>query len=81
MEYTPRYELLNVSPEQRTEFELTPRGIHWDDLDEDISIQGLLAGQGDQSHSSTCSMPHASSSRPPMSDVRLHRKITLSFAA
>ena len=25
-------------------------GIHWDELDEDISIAGLLAGQGDITH-------------------------------
>ena len=40
--------LMNASKEQLAQFELTPRGIHWDLLDEDISIQGLLAGQGDQ---------------------------------
>ena len=39
--------LLNASPEQLEHFQLTPRGIHWDELDEDISIQGLLLGHGD----------------------------------
>ena len=39
--------LLSATPEQRTQFELSPRGIHWEGLDEDISIDGLLAGQGD----------------------------------
>lgn len=39
--------LLRATPEQRMQFELSPRGIHWDQLDEDISIDGLLAGQGD----------------------------------
>jgi hypothetical protein len=39
--------LLTATPEQRLQFELSPRGIHWDDLDEDISIDGLLAGKGD----------------------------------
>jgi Protein of unknown function (DUF2442) len=28
-------------------YELTAFGIHWDALDEDISIAGLLAGRGD----------------------------------
>ncbi len=42
--------LLKASPEQLENFELTPRGVHWDDLDEDISIQGLLLGQGDLTH-------------------------------
>jgi hypothetical protein len=39
--------LLAAAPEQRAQFELTPRGIHWEELDEDISIDGLLAGRGD----------------------------------
>ena len=42
--------LLNASPEQLEDFELTPKGIHWDALDEDISIKGLLLGQGDLTH-------------------------------
>jgi hypothetical protein len=28
-------------------FALSPMGIHWDGLDKDISIAGLLAGRGD----------------------------------
>ncbi len=39
--------LLAASPEQRAQFELSPRGIHWDLIDEDVSIDGLLAGHGD----------------------------------
>ena len=39
--------LLNATPEQRAPFEISPRGIHWDALDEDISVDGLLAGHGD----------------------------------
>ncbi|WP_295434680.1 DUF2442 domain-containing protein [uncultured Thiodictyon sp.] len=39
--------LLAATPAQRNEYELSPRGIHWDALDEDISVAGLLAGQGD----------------------------------
>ncbi|MDN3520294.1 DUF2442 domain-containing protein [Halomonas ramblicola] len=29
------------------------KGLHWDDLDEDISVEGLIAGRGDmtQHHS------------------------------
>jgi len=42
--------LLAATPAQRNEFELSPRGIHWDALDEDISVEGLLAGQGDITH-------------------------------
>ena len=40
--------LLHASAAQRADFELSPRGIHWDALDEDISVEGLLAGHGDQ---------------------------------
>ena len=42
--------LLAATAEQRSQFELSPRGIHWDALDEDISVDGLLAGQGDLTH-------------------------------
>ncbi|HBF29607.1 DUF2442 domain-containing protein [Rhizobium sp.] len=40
--------LLNASKEQRHQFELSISGIHWDELDEDISVAGLIAGRGDQ---------------------------------
>jgi hypothetical protein len=42
--------LLNATPAQRADYELSPCGIHWDPLDEDISIEGLLAGCGDMTH-------------------------------
>ena len=42
--------LLQATPEQRQVFEFSPLGIHWDQLDEDISVEGLLAGYGDISH-------------------------------
>jgi len=42
--------LMHATPEQRAHFELSARGIHWDDLDEDISVDGLLAGRGDVTH-------------------------------
>lgn len=42
--------LLNGSQQARDQWELIGRGqgIHWPDLDEDISVAGLLAGRGDQ---------------------------------
>jgi hypothetical protein len=48
--YFPR--LLNASPERRIKFELSGggTGIHWDDLDEDISVAGLLLGQADATY-------------------------------
>lgn len=39
--------LLAATMQQRRDFEISPAGIHWDHLDEDISIAGLLAGRGD----------------------------------
>lgn len=40
--------LLRASPIQRSQVAFTPYGLHWEDLDEDISVAGLLAGRGDQ---------------------------------
>lgn len=37
--------LLAASSEALQQYELSAFGIHWDGLNEDISIQGLLAGQ------------------------------------
>ena len=46
--YFPR--LLHATVEERLRFELSGGGIgiHWDELDEDISVAGLLLGIGDQ---------------------------------
>jgi hypothetical protein len=41
--------LLLARPAEREKYELSTGGIHWDDLDEDISIEGLLRGRGDRS--------------------------------
>jgi hypothetical protein len=40
--------LLRGTPAQREAVELSREGLHWEELDEDISIAGLLAGRGDQ---------------------------------
>ncbi|HVZ84948.1 MAG TPA: DUF2442 domain-containing protein [Terracidiphilus sp.] len=40
--------LLQSSPEQRAGVRISSRGLHWEALDEDISIAGLLEGLGDQ---------------------------------
>ena len=42
--------LLNAKPDQLQKFELSFAGIHWEELDEDISVEGLLAGRGDVTH-------------------------------
>lgn len=39
---------LHATPTGREALELSVHGIHWDELDEDISVQGLLRGLGDQ---------------------------------
>jgi len=41
--------LLHATPQQRDAVELSRVGLHWEELDEDISIEGLLAGRGDRS--------------------------------
>lgn len=40
--------LLHAAAEQREQVRISGRGLHWEVLDEDISIAGLLAGQGDR---------------------------------
>lgn len=49
--YFPR--LLRATPEQRLQYEMSGNGtgLHWEALDEDISVEGLeglLMGVGDQ---------------------------------
>lgn len=41
--------LLRSTAEQREQVRISSRGLHWEALDEDISVAGLLAGLGDQS--------------------------------
>lgn len=44
--------LLHASAEQRAMVELSTGGLHWDELDEDISVAGLLEGYGDMTRPS-----------------------------
>jgi hypothetical protein len=39
--------LLNAASADRQRVTLSRTGLHWETLDEDISIAGLLAGRGD----------------------------------
>ena len=39
--------LYDATPEQRERVEISPFGLHWEEIDEDISIEGLLAGKMD----------------------------------
>lgn len=49
-QYRRRPTLLLGTPEQRNQCEPTGggQGIHWLELDEDIRVEGILAGRGDQ---------------------------------
>jgi len=42
--------LLHATAEQRQRYRIGAggRGLHWDEIDEDISVAGLLEGRGDQ---------------------------------
>jgi hypothetical protein len=40
--------LLNATPKQREAVEIGRFGLHWEEIDEDISIAGLLEGRRDQ---------------------------------
>jgi Protein of unknown function (DUF2442) len=40
--------LLRATAAERERVEISRLGLHWEDLDEDISIAGLFAGRGDQ---------------------------------
>jgi hypothetical protein len=41
LEWFPK--LLNATKEQREGFTLSPFGIHWDSLDEDLSFEGFFS--------------------------------------
>ncbi len=45
--------LLQATSAQRAQVELSKGGLHWDALDEDISVSGLLAGRSDLSRTGT----------------------------
>ncbi|AOP33484.1 hypothetical protein A0128_06260 [Leptospira tipperaryensis] len=51
--YFPR--LLQATPEQRMKVIISGGGIglHWEEIDEDISVSGLLLGLGDQTKKSS----------------------------
>jgi hypothetical protein len=39
--------LLDATPVQREAVRISTSGLHWEELDEVISVEGLLAGRGD----------------------------------
>jgi hypothetical protein len=42
LEWYPRLQAASASA--RESYEIMPMGIHWPDLDEDLSVAGMLAG-------------------------------------
>lgn len=58
--YFPR--LLNASPSDRKKYTISGggKGLHWDNLDEDISVVGLLLGVGDRTRSPSMTARKAS---------------------
>jgi hypothetical protein len=45
--------LLHATREQREQVRISSRGLHWEGLDEDISVDGLLQGRGDSTRPQT----------------------------
>jgi len=43
LDWYPR--LKGASPQQRTNFEFMPMGIHWPNLDEDLGVARMLKGR------------------------------------
>ena len=39
--------LAHATPDQLGQVMISSRGLHWEEIDEDISIAGLIAGRGD----------------------------------
>jgi len=37
--------LLGAKASQRANYELSPLGVHWPDVDEDLSVEGMLIGR------------------------------------
>ena len=59
--------LARGTPEQLQNMEISPFGVHWPDLDEDLSYRGLLAGDYGQKQNAEpngCTEPGESASVP-----------------
>jgi uncharacterized protein DUF2442 len=62
-------QLLRATTAERERVELSCVGLHWEAIDEHISIEGLLAGRGDVTRSTghaaqTVAVPRRSERRP-----------------
>lgn len=69
--------LLHATGEERADWRLIAkgRGIHWESIDEDISVEGLLAGRvSGESQTSFKDWLNSRSSRLTMRSTRTRRK-------
>ncbi len=69
---------INATPEQRTKVEISRTGLHWEDIDEDISVAGLIAGRAmmDEAGRSRREQARPASVAPRGRDVGLVRAWT-----
>jgi hypothetical protein len=65
--------LLRATPAERRRVELSRLGLHWEAIDEDISIAGLLAGRGDMTRRDQKPVAEA---RPPRKDTIMAKRTT-----
>jgi hypothetical protein len=75
LEWFPR--LVHATAEERNKWRLIGRGhgIHWEDIDEDISVEGLLAGKpSGESQASFKKWLNHRKSRPTHSGGRFRRR-------
>ncbi len=73
------WRLSEATPAQRANFRLigTGQGIHWPEIDEDISVEGMLYGVPARRPKSTVSAPRARTVRsgtPPYKRIQPRRK-------
>jgi hypothetical protein len=70
VQWYPR--LAHGTPDERQQFEVTPFGLHWPVLDEDISIKGMLLGQksGESDRSFERWLGHRERGETPWLEVR-----------
>lgn len=68
--------LLNATPKQRSHWKIAGAGygIHWSDIDEDLSTEGLLRGSPAPRHADAQHVVPADASRAPRSVRRASRR-------
>jgi hypothetical protein len=48
--------MMHASLAQLEAYEISQNGLHWEALDEDVSIAGLMAGRGDMTRATIVAM-------------------------